>query len=175
MEWVIWGALLLTISFGFTVFFGAPYVPVRIKHLRLAFDELYQLKESDLLLDLGSGDGKVLREVARRGASAVGYELNPLLVLISACLGLKVPHQHTQLANIWTSPFPQDTTIVYIFSDSRDIRRMERRIRHESQRLGRSLYVLSYGFTLPGFDVIGEAGVHTLYKTRALQTKKPQV
>jgi len=35
------------------------------------------------LVDLGSGDGRVVIEAARHGYKAVGYELNPILVLVA--------------------------------------------------------------------------------------------
>ena len=73
----------VVLLFGFVAFTGAPYVPSRRRDLQKAFDELYRLKKTDVLVDIGSGDGIVLREASRRGARAIGYELQPLLVLIS--------------------------------------------------------------------------------------------
>jgi spermidine synthase len=51
--------------------------------LNLAFHELYQLTENDNFVDIGSGDGVVLREASKIGARAVGFEINPILVFIS--------------------------------------------------------------------------------------------
>jgi len=42
--------------------------------------KLADLKPNDLVIDLGSGDGLFVIEAARRGAKAVGYEINPILV-----------------------------------------------------------------------------------------------
>ena len=56
------------IALFFTVFFGAPYVPAKLRDVQQAFDELRPVTKHDVVLDLGSGDGKVLREVSRRGA-----------------------------------------------------------------------------------------------------------
>ncbi len=170
--WILFGIIL---AFGFVVFFGAPYVPSRRKHIRAAFDELYKLDSKDVLLDLGAGDGVVLREAARYGAQAVGYELNPLLVWVTRLLSRKYPTVQAKLANIWTTPFPDDTTIVYLFSDARDIKRLTRRIEDETTRLEHTLYVLSYGFELPGYTSIGQQGAYHLYEIKALHAKKPQV
>ena len=175
MEIVIWIVIALVLIFGFVVFFGAPYVPAKLKHVRQAFDELYHLKPSDLLLDLGSGDGKVLREAARRGAKAVGMELNPVLVVLSNLIGRRLPKQKTKLANMWTMPFPDDTTVVYVFTDSRDIRRLSKRVRTEASRLGRPIHVISYGFTLPELKLVKKNKLHYLYEAKPLQVKKPQV
>ncbi len=46
--------------------------------------ELAELKEDDVLYDLGSGDGRIVIEAARRyGAKGVGIEADPLRVAVS--------------------------------------------------------------------------------------------
>ena len=42
--------------------------------------DLAEVSESDTVYDLGSGDGRVLRAAAERGANAVGIEIDPELV-----------------------------------------------------------------------------------------------
>jgi ribosomal protein L11 methylase PrmA len=42
--------------------------------------KLAQLSSKDTLVDLGSGDGRILIAAARLKARAIGYEINPLLV-----------------------------------------------------------------------------------------------
>ena len=80
---------IVVLLFGFVVFRGAPYVPSKRRDIKRAFEELYPLDDSDTLVDIGSGDGVVLRMAAKRGAHAVGYELNPILVLVSRWLSRK--------------------------------------------------------------------------------------
>lgn len=173
MEIVLVIGLVLLLLFGVTAFVGAPYVPAKLNHVREAFTDLYPLSQSDTVLDLGSGDGKVLREAARHGAKAVGYEINPVLVAISNVLGRRIPRQRTRLANIWTTPFPDETGLVYAFTDSRDARRLAKRIQAEANRLGRPMHVLSYGFELPGLKLVDKNQLHYLYVTNTLQVKKP--
>lgn len=48
--------------------------------------------KSPLLVDLGSGDGRVVIEAARHGYRAVGCELNPVLVVISQAWALFDEH-----------------------------------------------------------------------------------
>lgn len=43
--------------------------------------KLLKPKPGEKIVDLGSGDGKLLFEIASRGATAYGYEINPFLVL----------------------------------------------------------------------------------------------
>lgn len=42
--------------------------------------------QGETLVDLGSGDGQVVIEAARRGIKAVGYELNPVYKILSIFL-----------------------------------------------------------------------------------------
>ena len=69
--------------FLLTALRGAPYVPSRSRDLERAFDELYKLAADDLLVDIGSGDGRVLMMAVKRGARAVGFEINPVLAKVS--------------------------------------------------------------------------------------------
>jgi SAM-dependent methyltransferase len=61
---------------------GAPYLPVRRFDIEDAF-ELAPVGPQDVVVDLGCGDGRILEEAAKRGASVIGYELNPFLVWYS--------------------------------------------------------------------------------------------
>lgn len=167
----LWIVLVLILVFGFVVFRGAPYVPSKRKEVEKAFDELCPLHEHDLVVDLGSGDGLVLRVVSDRGSRAVGYELNPILVGISNILSRNDPKVKTILADLWYVSFPPETTIVYVFGDSRDIAKMATKVQREATRLKRSLRLVSYGFAVPGVNAVQEVGAHRLYRIEPLQPK----
>lgn len=169
---LFWVVIIFIVLLGWVVFFGAPYVPARIAHVRKAFDELYDLKPNDLLVDLGSGDGKVLREAVKRGVRAVGYELNPVLVIVSKFLERNQPKVTTKLANMWQVALPGDTTIIYVFTDGRDAGKLAKKIQSEATRLKKPLHVLSYGFELPIGKQVGKNNSHFLYKFTPLQSRK---
>lgn len=175
MSALAWLLGILFFLFAFVVFFGAPYVPVRRRDVTKAFDELYSLKKSDLLIDLGSGDGRVLREVSRRGARAVGVELNPVLVVISRWLSRGDKSVSVRLGNLKRVTFPEETTAVYLFATSRDVKGFTAKIEQEAARLGRPLFVLSYGFALPGREPLKRNELHLLYKIVPLQPDKHKV
>ena len=162
----------IIILFGFMAFTGAPYVPSKRGDLRRAFTELYPLGGSDHLVDIGSGDGIVLRMASERGARATGYEINPLINFIASLLSLRDEKVSSQLANYWNIKFPDDTTIVYTFGDSRDIRRMALKVASEARRLGRPLWFISYAFEVPGYDATKQVGAHRLYKISPLPEAK---
>jgi len=171
----IWLLAVIFGLFAFVVFFGAPYVPVRRRDVKKAFDELYQLSPSDVLVDLGSGDGRVLREASKRGAKAVGVELNPILVAISRWLSRGDKNVSVRLSNLKRETFPDDTTIIYLFATSRDSGPFAKKIEREATRLERKLYVLSYGFSLPGYEPAKQNDLHLLYEINPLQPDKHKV
>ncbi|MBP6882100.1 MAG: methyltransferase domain-containing protein [Candidatus Levybacteria bacterium] len=59
---------------------GAPYAPMRMAHLEMMIKTL-QIKKGEKAVDIGAGDGRVVIALARAGADAHGFEINPLLVL----------------------------------------------------------------------------------------------
>lgn len=169
MEWVLLALAVVLLFFGVVVFRGAPYVPSRKQDLAGAFDELYAVGEDDTLVDIGSGDGVVLRLAARRGAKAVGYELNPLLVIISKWLSRHDDKVQVRWADAWRQDVPADTTVVYVFSTSRDIEKIASWVDDQATKLGRELFLMSYGFELQR-TALRRAGPHYLYHIKPLQT-----
>jgi cyclopropane fatty-acyl-phospholipid synthase-like methyltransferase len=61
------------------MFRGAPYVPSQKKTV-WQMTEMANVHPGERAIDLGSGDGRVVIALARAGAEAHGYEINPLLV-----------------------------------------------------------------------------------------------
>lgn len=165
---VVWFAFGLVLLLSFSVLFGAPYVPSRRKDVERAFDELYQIGERDTLVDIGSGDGVVLRLAAARGARVIGYEIHPLLVLVSRILSRRDSRVIVHWKNFWTVDMPLETTVVYTFGESRDIKKMHRKVEEQATRLDRPLSFISYGFELPGMAPVRSIGAHHLYLIKPL-------
>lgn len=63
------------------MFRGAPYVPSQEKTVK-QMTEMADVHPGERAIDLGSGDGRVVIALARAGAEAHGYEINPLLVWV---------------------------------------------------------------------------------------------
>lgn len=171
----LWIVCILIAAFGGVALVGAPYVPSLKRDIKRAFDDLYALGPDDVLVDMGCGDGVVLREAARREARAVGYELNPFMTLVAKVLCRRLTGVRVVQANFWRVEVPDDTTIVYTFGDSRDIERMAQWVEAQATRLGRPLYFMSYGFRLSSHRPMRESGAHILYCITPLQPEKPQV
>lgn len=77
---------LIFVGFVFWVFiphgFGAPYQATANSRVRIML-KLARVKKGDKAVDLGSGSGELVIALARKGAEAHGYEVNPFLVWYS--------------------------------------------------------------------------------------------
>lgn len=175
MTWLLWTVGLIIILFGFVVFRGAPYVPSHRRQVEQAFDDLYKLGSEDVVVDAGSGDGLVLRQASRRGARAVGYELNPILAWLSRFLSRSDTRVTVRIGDFWLAGLPVDTTLVYGFVVTRDIDKMARKLQKEANRLGHPLHFISYGASIKDQPPLRELGAHHLYVFTPLQSNKPQV
>jgi DNA-binding Lrp family transcriptional regulator len=174
MIW-LWLIFIVVLIFGLVVFRGAPYVPSRKFYVDQALHELYPLSASEVLVDIGSGDGIVLREAAKSGARAIGYEINPILVFISYCLSRKYKRINIKLADFWLSHLPNDTTVVYVFSVTRDMNKIIKWMQRETNRLDRPIHLINYGSELKGVRMINKVGAYRLYIFHPLQLTKAQV
>jgi len=164
--------LVLVLIFGFVVFRGAPYVPSHPYEVKQAFESLYRLNKKSVLVDIGSGDGLVLRIAASFGAKAIGIELNPLLVLFSRLRSYKNPFISIHLADMWLIPLPDDTTVVYVFAVSRDLKKLAKKIQTEANRLDRPLDLITYGASLKDIPATKKHRGHCLYQFTPLQSTK---
>jgi hypothetical protein len=159
---IISGAIIF-ISFGFVILRGAPYVPSHQKQLRRAFGELYKLSDRDVLVDLGSGDGAVLAQANKRGAKAIGYEINPLLWVGTRLRFWNNGRVSVKLQDYQTlSSLGSDVTIVYAFTTSHSIETIGRKL--EQWSANKELYFISYGFTLKDHTPIKTVGPMYLYR-----------
>lgn len=161
---LLWVSGFFVLAFGFVAFFGAPYVPTRKKQVDQAFDELYPLSKKDVLVDVGSGDGKLLRAASARGAKAIGYELNPLLVALTRALSKKDKNVKVYCKNFWRQTLPSEVTVVYAFLESRDIGKMEKYLQKQMKNREKPLYFISYGFQLPNTQPVKQVKALFLYK-----------
>ena len=152
---------LLVLPFGFVLLYGAPYLPTRRQQAKEALDIL-DLKEGDVFVDLGSGDGAVLIEAASRGLTCYGYELNPFVWFVSKLRTIKLGSQvHIYCKNFWNVPLPEDTKAVFVFLLDKYMPRLDAKLSNE---LKKGTVLLSYTFQIPGKKVVKKSGAMFLYK-----------
>ena len=166
MPWEIlkWIGIILLLVFGSTALTGAPFVPSRRKELDIIFKKLYKLGKKDLLVDLGSGDGKVLKAASDFGAKAYGIELNPFLVFFSKVRFISNPRVRTMMRDFFHSDLPAETTVVYVFGDGRDMKRITKKVQEQAQKISRPLYLISHAFELPDQKPVKKCRAYLLYK-----------
>ncbi|MFO0882202.1 MAG: hypothetical protein U0491_02020 [Candidatus Saccharimonadales bacterium] len=158
---IFWIIVCLVLCFGFVVLVGAPYVPTLKEQQHDALD-LLDLKKGQTLLELGSGDGRMLRAAAQRGIHAVGYELNPFLVIVSYIVCFKYRHQISiRWGNFWQKEWPI-TDGIYVFLLQKFMANLDTKI--TQQYAGKKVKVVSYAFEIPGKNPNKRKGALALYQ-----------
>lgn len=145
MDWLLLGILagvLLLLPTAYAAKIGAPYVPVRGRSLEQAFQEL-GIGSDDVVVDLGAGDGKVLRAAAAHGATTRGYELSPLLWPIAWFRSRGLPKNQLIFGNFYKADL-SDATIVYAFLVPNTMPRLKQFL--ATQTIPHSRYLLSFMF-----------------------------
>ncbi|HEY6736479.1 MAG TPA: hypothetical protein VI322_02055 [Candidatus Saccharimonadia bacterium] len=136
---------LLLVGFGVACFTGAPYVPILGQDRRHLLD-LAELKAGQTLIDLGSGDGRLLYAAAQRGLTAIGYEINPIMILVSWAVCWRYRRRVTiRWANLWTVKLPP-ADIIYVFLLDKYMDRLDAKLQAE---ITQPTIVISYVFKLP--------------------------
>jgi len=86
---------------------GAPFAAISQNRINTMLG-LLAIKKSKKLLDLGSGDGRIVIAAAKKGLDSYGYEINPLFVLISIIrLHKKKSKGIIRLTNYWAQNLEQ--------------------------------------------------------------------
>ncbi len=143
---------------------GAPYVGARPESVK-AMLELAGLRPGETLIDLGSGDGRLLVAAAQAGARVVGYDINLYRVWYSRYrlwrLGLSsVAKVHW--GNLWKAPLGRaQVAVVFGFSDI-----MAGLAEKFAAELPAGARVVSLRYELPGWTPVRQAGEARLYVKR---------
>lgn len=135
----------LALVFSFVVLFGAPYLPTLKPQINTAF-ELLDLKPGQTLLELGSGDGRVMLEAAKRGLNVIGYELNPLLVIVSMIVTWRYRRNVKVVwGNFWTKDWPP-VDGAFVFLLNRYMHKLDAKIKASKNKPKK---IVSFAFQIP--------------------------
>jgi hypothetical protein len=138
--------ILVAAAFGIGAIIGAPYLPVLGRDSAALLD-LADLATGQTIIDLGSGDGRFLLAAARRGYRAIGYEINPLLWLLSLVVCWPVRDRvKIYCRDFWRVSLPPADAI-YVFLIDRFMSRLDQKLTRE---LTRPTKMISYVFAVPG-------------------------
>lgn len=137
---------IIFVAFTFVVAFGAPFLPTLKSRVPEAID-LASLKPGQTLLELGSGDGRVLRQAAKSRIHAIGYELNPLLVIYSKVRLFRYrKYVDIRWGNFWKGKWPE-VDAIFVFLLQPYMEKLDKKITQEYQD---GVRLVSFAFTVPG-------------------------
>ena len=141
---------------------GAPFVPSSKKEI-YAMLELANIKPGEIVVDLGSGNGTILIEAARKGATVIGIEMNPFLIWYS-----RFRIKHLGLANMITvykgdlRDFPLECAdVVFLYLLPNTIANLREKLTRELRKGSR---VVSNSFPIPEWPVEAKKTVVYLYQ-----------
>ncbi len=97
---IITGGILIGCLIGLSWFAGsdAPYVPTKIARIRKIL-KIAGLKKGGIFYELGSGDGRVVLEAAKIGATSYGIEQSLLRIWLSRWKAKKLT-SHMECGNV---------------------------------------------------------------------------
>ena len=136
----------LSIALVLPITQGALYVSTSRAKIA-AFMAAVPMKADQVLVDLGCGDGRVLREARKHyGIRAVGYEINPLAYLKARIFSFGSNKIKIRRQNFWEADLSDaDVVFCYLYPDV-----MNRLATKLVDSLKPGAVVVSSNFSLPG-------------------------
>lgn len=135
---------------------GAPFVPTKTPTAD-AMIRLADLKKGNVVYDLGSGDGKLLLLATRKGTRAIGYEINPLLVLYA-----NLRNARTRWKNFWRADI-HDADVIFIYLLPWKMERLAEKLKNECKK---GTVIVSNSFIFPGWKIVRQDAPHHVYVFR---------
>ncbi len=127
---------------------GALYVSTTKTRIKAILSEV-KMGKGEFLIDLGCGDGRVLRMVSRRyDVKATGYELNPMAYLRAKLFSLFYSEIKIKRKNFWDVDISKaDVVFCYLFPDV--LKKMSEKVKKELKPGG---VFISCNFPLHGLS-----------------------
>lgn len=144
----------------FDIFLPAPYVATKSEVVEKMV-KVAQIKQGDRVLDLGSGDGRLIIEAAKLGAEATGIEKNPSLVLFSK---IKAKIARVKVKILWgdiTNYDLQNSDIIFLYLNAKMLSKLAPKIAKEAKK---GTKIVSNTYEIPNFEYVGKFDNVFLYK-----------
>ena len=117
------------------ILIGAPFEPTKNKELK-SITEIKKIPKNKKIVDLGSGNGKIIIAFAEKGYESHGYEINPWLVLLTKYRiwrkGLR-GKAFVHFGNFWTKNL-SNFDVVILFQIYYIMPRLEKKIKREMKK-----------------------------------------
>ncbi len=105
-----------------------------------------ELKPGQVLLDLGCGEGRLLKAAAKRGIRGVGYEINPWLYAAARINCWRYRRLVSiKLGNYWHAQWPKADGI-FVFLIDRYMPKLDRELK---RRITSPTRLVSFAFAIP--------------------------
>lgn len=140
--------------FAFSMLFsslkGAPYVPTRKKEILLFLNDVV-FKKGQLFLELGCGDGRVVRTAVKEfGVKGLGVDVNPVLILWAKILSriTNTTQIEFYVENILKTDFSK-ADYIYLFLMPELIVKIEEKLKKQTKK---NAVIISHGFKILGLE-----------------------
>jgi len=158
--------IIFIIAFGVPMFTGAPFAVssrFKIKRMVEIVNEETAGKRKAAVVDLGSGDGRIVIALARNGYAATGLEINPFLAWYSR-LRIKIAGLKDKAAikrvNYWQEDLSK-YDVVILFGVFYIMERMEKKLQEE---LKPGAVVICNHFFFPSWAPVKQNGDIYIYR-----------
>jgi hypothetical protein len=151
-----------TIVYMNTLLHGPPFVPSSDKAVEQMLS-ITNLKKTDKIADLGSGDGKILIALAKKGFKTDGFEINPLLIkktknkINKLKLNSKARVFHKNIFKINLSYY----NVIMIYGNDRYLIKLEKKMKKEMKK---NSIIISNNFKFPNWKPIKEKNNIRVYR-----------
>jgi|SRR3990167_2012927 len=111
--------------FAIDLFLDLPYVATKRNKIETII-KLAQIKKNETVIDLGSGDGRLLFAAAAAGAYAIGYEINPFLILLTRFKAqlFHLPSVIVKRQNFWKADL-KIADVIFVYGRQKSMSKFE--------------------------------------------------
>lgn len=168
MNEIIIFLFLTTITFILSIFFiipwmfGAPFEASKKKSIKEII-KLSKVKPGEKVIELGSGDGRIVIELAKKQAIVEGFEINPFLVLLSR-RKIKKAGLESKAKIYWKSFWRANLSkydIIILFQFKTIMKRLEKKIKKEAKK---NVKIISNTWKFPSLKLKKQIGDVRLYE-----------
>jgi len=153
--------LLFLIPGIYAAITSGPFVPSSRKRHKIML-ELADLKPSDIVYDLGCGDGRLVFRAARFAKKVIGYELSIPLYLFGKFRQLfNRKNAHIRYGNIWKQDY-KDADVVFVYLLPKAMKQFHKEV---WPTLKPGTRVVSNAFQIHDIKPLQKEGKVYLYKT----------
>lgn len=153
--------MIVLLAYGVYSFHtGAPFVPTSRKRVAIMIS-LANPKPGEKILDLGSGDGRIVLTASQTGAECLGIEINPALYHWSKLKAFLKRSKNVSFkrSNFWNYNL-EEIDVMFIYFINTKMERLAEKIKKEMKPGSR---IISHGFVFPNWQYQTKDGNIYLY------------